>query len=1628
MRENLLKKQPTWGLRRAQGTGQKSATPATLTKVILVLLTMFLLPSAAWGQETITVAGNAPESDGTFIDKTSSKPISGVTFYSQTNTLTLDNATLGTGTDSDPCVILSSLENLTINLVGENTLYGYILKPNNLDNSESYSLAFSGDGSLAINSKEDWTYPIKGFATVNLNGFCIASTDRYGVFWDREDNRFEGYNGVDYVKEFYNMTVTKNAYPIWVYYSGGYIQLTPTNNTINQPGSTGTISYDGATSTLTLSSCNYSTGESLYAFCIGEGLDQNTLNVFLEGQNTIESKSDCFMIPLASPNGTATLNFSTNETTPGSLEISTNSYGAITHSGVTVLCNNNLRYNGNKVATNLAQLMIGDTEITGDVSTLDGYPGVSFDATNNILTLSSATIGASIISYIDDLTINLEGTNTISGGISILKTAIGSLKFTGSNDCSLTINNAGSSSSGAAIYNFTSVDFGSFNLSSSTSPAVYYKTDKDDPNSYQTWTNHIGGGGFTVSNITLTTKTVYPLWVGRNKSSYVQITEDNKTNVLGDSKISFDGTQTLTLSEAVLSGNIISGLNALTIIIDKANTININDTISCIRNIAPDATLTLMKSNSETSSLSLEDEAYIIKDFSSISYSEGGLYLSAYSKVEKEGQYVDVLVPDAYFSYKGLQKAYRAVFTTESLDYLLKIGDTSINESVTINSGDYENVIAGSITFSIDENNNGILTLDNVRLSNDVNNKILSYLPSLTINIKGSCEIGEVISTYSNATLTLGLAEGANDESKLMTQIGDQKPFWEGFAGTPTFNDNLCFLPNDDSEVVEKLPTPHLSIVDGGLQINLSGSNLDQMHKFYSVDFVEGNDVELKEYNSDSPETIDKPCTVTAYTEFEDVFGVKRQSETVTGKYFGIADKTIVFNNETKGTELKIDDLEIIPASQQTKERVSFSFRGVDNSDVIMPSQEGNGYKLSIAGIGRCEVSMEIDDDNATIQVLNPFESSVSEVKYAKGVVTVVPPAPSFSIEEKEEYLNTDKVELIMPEEMDEDQNASIRYSWVETEVDGTEYNSDSKVQLNAGTGTLYAWVRYSQTDADPILSEKVSMTFENVKINIDQFSVKNMLEESPVYQGSAISVPFTLYDPKVETTTISAENYDVIYKKYVGGDEGYETVESVVDVGTYIVSIKGKGSYGGEKLIYENLVVTQASLEDAAISKLIVGDKEYTYDGKDIEIPYTGEAIQPEVVVIFNDGTVDASEYTVSYGENNTEISTTPLASVIVTSTNNNFEEGTFKSLNFKIVPAPVTITAEAQTVTYNAQQQAYTGASADNENVTLAIAYYPSEEERTTGSNALAGAPTDAGTYYVSVTLNEESLQHYTAEPANVKFTIAQLDIEDAVITLDKEELTYNGKGQSVTVEKVMVGDIEVAADYYEISGNSGIEAGNYTLIVTAKTVSNGSPFKNNFTGNAEKAWKINHRTASAEDLGFKSETQTASTYYNSDEDFNLPEGYVAYIITGINGNSVTTQRVSYIPKDVAVLVEKGQSSESPNDATPSSTLPLKGTQEGVDVTSITGGTVYVLYNGEFVKSTSGTIPAHRCYLLIPDQIASGTRSFGIDHGDGTTSLREVKGEKWADGEWYTLQGQRIAKPAKGLYILNGKKVVIK
>jgi hypothetical protein len=1587
----------------------------------LVLITLLLLPSAAWGQDpTVTT---------TFTGWDSTIGI----LYSESNPnkWTPDPIDGTWSTSTDPSGLAYTMQSSydIFSLKSDFTLEGSIGNGNKIAEIEIGQANINTSGTISIYQGNS-TEPIgaSGLSTQE-NGVVTIYAQKDAEFSD--DKLIVKFNSVTSNESSFVIKAIRLYYlnfptPVSYGLTVAGVQVTNKNAgrvTGDLIGDTGSVTYDAENYILKLTNVNI-TG------FITSSLDELTIE--LTGTNTllgsIEDVHETYphgnlnitgtgSLAITGQDGDAVIRYFDDVTIADGLYIQTNTPG--THwdydcfkGGGTLVSEMTITpsvyYPIWVLSDGVSYIQVSDANKSHVLG--DNITTVTYNSTDEQLILNGfecSTTGGAPAIYLGDqeeFKIYLSGDNTISSG------GTGDGVYFNREVAFLTVstdaNNPGKLTLGQP-------NDGNYSLASVPYDCVIYE-------------NGLGFYNNTVS-------TVWPRLVIGN--TQIMGTTDN---VLDDENISFDaGTNTLTLSGAVIEGDTYEPdidvyVKDLIVAISGTNTVNGRFYGHYSLNGDNVGTIHFTKAEGATSpSITISGDtgdSGPVYEFSQCTWDEG-LYLT-------EAKKGTTTLNGVYYN----ESRFKDATDTHVPDYVL-ISDQPASVSLWIGdtpvkTDNASNVFAGNTNLdgkvSVTFGDTNILTLDNADIQNYI---IVSALPNLTIEFKSGCYWDKIISTNSNATLTFSLAEGAGgDEHDYLCCMPENSGMpWEGFSAAPTFNNNLCYLPNSDSQYITKLRTPQFNMSDGKLIIEKSGENLDQIHAFYSVDFVEGNDVDLKEYKSENPETIDKPCTVTAYTEFVDVFGVKRQSETVTGKYFGIADKTIVFNNNTE-----IDDLEIIPATKD--EGVSFSFRGVDKSDVIMPSQEGNGYKLSIAGIGRCELRMEIDDDNATIQVLNPFESSVSEVKYAKGVVTVIPPAPSFSIEEKEEYLNTDKVELIMPEEMDEDQNASIRYSWVETEVNGTEYNSDSKVQLNAGTGTLYAWVRYSQTDADPILSEKVSMTFENVKINIDQFSVKNMLEESPAYQGSAISVPFTLYDPQDETTTISAENYDVIYKKYVGGDEGYETVESVVDVGTYKVSIKGKGSYGGEKLIYENLVVTQASLEDAAISKLIVGEKEYEYDAdkEGFEIPYSGEAIKPNVVVTFNDGTVTVkvSEYEVSYGDKNTEISgesESEWASVTITSKGINFTANTSTTLYFKIVRAEVEIEAEDQEVTYNATAQEYdiSKVVVDNENAKVVVTYYATEEDLE-GGTALAEAPTNAGTYYVRVTLNEESQQHYVAEPADKTFTINQLSLEGAEITLNYTELTYNGNEQTVSVTKVEVNGIVVDSDNYLVDGrNKGTEAGEYTVTVTAKP--DNDNFKNNFAGYATTKWRINHRTASAAELGFESETQTSSTYYNPNESFNLPEGYVAYIITGVNGTEVLTTRVSYIPKGVAVLVEKGTSSdEATENITNTDLLPLKGTVEPLDVISITGGTVYVLYNGEFVKSTSGTIPGKRCYLLIESTLAAGTRAFGINHhmgANGIDSALVYDNDEKAGDKWHDLQGRSIEKPIKaGLYIKNGKKVVIK
>jgi hypothetical protein len=108
----------------------------------------------------------------------------------------------------------------------------------------------------------------------------------------------------------------------------------------------------------------------------------------------------------------------------------------------------------------------------------------------------------------------------------------------------------------------------------------------------------------------------------------------------------------------------------------------------------------------------------------------------------------------------------------------------------------------------------------------------------------------------------------------------------------------------------------------------------------------------------------------------------------------------------------------------------------------------------------------------------------------------------------------------------------------------------------------------------------------------------------------------------------------------------------------------------------------------------------------------------------------------------------------------------------------------------------------------------------------------------------------------------------------------------------------------------------------------------------------------------------------------------------------------------------------------------LMVAGT--GANVNPESGKTKYALSVASetacFKKITAAReIPAGKAYLEFNKEIAA--REFlALDESE-VTGVADVR-VKMADGrsEYFNLAGQRVAQPAKGLYIVNGRKVVIK
>lgn len=80
--------------------------------------------------------------------------------------------------------------------------------------------------------------------------------------------------------------------------------------------------------------------------------------------------------------------------------------------------------------------------------------------------------------------------------------------------------------------------------------------------------------------------------------------------------------------------------------------------------------------------------------------------------------------------------------------------------------------------------------------------------------------------------------------------------------------------------------------------------------------------------------------------------------------------------------------------------------------------------------------------------------------------------------------------------------------------------------------------------------------------------------------------------------------------------------------------------------------------------------------------------------------------------------------------------------------------------------------------------------------------------------------------------------------------------------------------------------------------------------------------------------------------------------------------------------------------------------------------------------VKSNVTNIPGNKAFLVLTNAEAQA-KGFVLEFEDGgTTGIETIESSKNSteDGVYYDLQGRRVENPTRGVYIVNGKKVVIK
>ena len=164
-------------------------------------------------------------------------------------------------------------------------------------------------------------------------------------------------------------------------------------------------------------------------------------------------------------------------------------------------------------------------------------------------------------------------------------------------------------------------------------------------------------------------------------------------------------------------------------------------------------------------------------------------------------------------------------------------------------------------------------------------------------------------------------------------------------------------------------------------------------------------------------------------------------------------------------------------------------------------------------------------------------------------------------------------------------------------------------------------------------------------------------------------------------------------------------------------------------------------------------------------------------------------------------------------------------------------------------------------------------------------------------------------------------------------------------------------------------------------------------------------------------------------------------AYVVTGETDGIITKRKVSKVPAETGLLVS-GTANQTYTVPTMSSSFDdvsdnkLVAQMETKKVGRVGGGTVRFFFGEQdgqvgfaYPSSSSVEVNAGEAYLALTGTSSDYAEKTWLPLEESATGIERTTIEGTStDGYYYTLDGRRVTNPTKGIYIYQGRKVLVK